>query len=322
MSSAARRRARSRRRSTSRPPEDLLRHYPRRYYERGELDRSLGVTGRRAGHAAGPGRRRSRPARSGRSSHKTDITVTDGTGTLLVTFFNRRYLAKTLPTGRRDRAGRRGRAVQARAAAQAASRSRWTLTACSPKAGMLMPVYPATRALADLVDPQGDPGGPRHGRRCRRPCRTSLRDARGLIGLDQALRWVHALEDRRQVGRAVDRLRFDEAFVLQVVLAQRRRLAALEPATPRVARDRGLLRGVLTRQPPVPPHRGSARGRCAQLADDLAHPVPAAPVAAGRGGLGKDGRGAAGDAHRGGRRRPGRAARPDRGARPAAREVD
>src|ERR1700733_12535223 len=75
---------------------DLLRHYPRRYYERGQLSNLAELrVGEQVtlqvkvvsvkGHQIRP------------KLHKTDITVTDETGGRLVaTFFNRHYLAKVL----------------------------------------------------------------------------------------------------------------------------------------------------------------------------------------------------------------------------------
>ncbi|HNM98219.1 MAG TPA: ATP-dependent DNA helicase RecG, partial [Marmoricola sp.] len=45
--------------------------------------------------------------------------------------------------------------------------------------------------------------------------------------------WIHAPDDQRQLGAAKKRLKYDEAFVAQVVLAQRRRLMASQPAAPR-----------------------------------------------------------------------------------------
>ena len=108
--------------------------------------------------------------------------------------------------------------------------------------------------------------------------------------------------------------------MLQAALAQRRRAAAALPATPRPAERRAACRG-LRRQAAVHAHRGPARRR----ADDLRRPGPRppdAPAAAGRGRLGQDGGRAAGDAPGGRRRRAGRAAGPDRGARAAALPVD
>src|SRR3954454_19932507 len=77
---------------------DLLRHYPRRYFERGELtDLATLVVGQHANlqvKVVEISAHQMRP-----KLHKTDLTLTDGTGTLLVTFFNRRFLTKTLSEG-------------------------------------------------------------------------------------------------------------------------------------------------------------------------------------------------------------------------------
>jgi ATP-dependent DNA helicase RecG len=217
---------------------DLLRHYPRRYYERGELtDLSELRLGEQVTIQVKVVKVQAHQLRP--KLHKTDLTVTDGTGTLLVTFFNRRYLPKVLEPGTEI------------VVAGEVERFRNKLQLKQPEiaiegdrlledVGMLMPVYPATKALPswsirktlrtalEMVDvPETLPA--------------DLRKARGLTGLPQALRWIHRPEDRAQVAMAQKRLRYDEAFVLQVVLAQRRMFAALEPATPRAPRAGGVL---------------------------------------------------------------------------------
>jgi ATP-dependent DNA helicase RecG len=217
---------------------DLLRHYPRRYYERGEL---ADLSTLRAGdqvtlqvQVAKITGRQIRPKLS-----KTDLTVTDASGgSLLVTFFNRRYLERQLVVGDTvvlagevERFGKRLQLKQPEVNLD---------TDVDDVAGTLMPVYPATRGLQSW--------------QIRKAIRTALpmvdvpdvvpeplRKQRGLVGIDEALRGIHMPEAWSQVNRAQARLRYDEAFLLQVVLAQRRALAALEPTTPRTPRDDGLL---------------------------------------------------------------------------------
>ena len=64
---------------------------------------------------------------------------------------------------------------------------------------------------------------------------------RTLVPGQQALRWIHRPENWHELVEAQRRLRFEEAFVVQTVLAQRRaRLSALD-ARPRTGRDGGLL---------------------------------------------------------------------------------
>jgi ATP-dependent DNA helicase RecG len=69
----------------------------------------------------------------------------------------------------------------------------------------------------------------------------ALRTDRDLIGLTQALRWIHRPDDHRQLGAARKRLKFDEAFVTQTVLARRRAEHRSDPATPRPGSTGGLL---------------------------------------------------------------------------------
>ncbi len=108
-------------------------------------------------------------------------------------------------------------------------------------AGALVPIYPATakvstfvlqrcvRTVLDVVDVGADPLPP------------EVREPRALPGLLEALRGIHAPGGWPDVTRATSRLKWDEAFVLQVVLAQRRAAVRSAPAVPRVPRTDGVL---------------------------------------------------------------------------------
>ena len=63
----------------------------------------------------------------------------------------------------------------------------------------------------------------------------------GVLPFEHALTAVHQPTDRRQAEIGIQRLRFDEAFGIQLAMAQRRRELAAEPATPRPKRHDGLL---------------------------------------------------------------------------------
>ena len=142
--------------------EDLLRHYPRRYYERGEL---TDLSGLRAGEQATV--QATVASVSGRQLraklHKLDVVVTDGHRRLTLTFFNKRYLDKMLPPG----------TEALFAGTVEAFRGRLTLT--NPEvsvgddadsfAGGLLPVYPATAKLASWAVAKSV----RHRARPRRP---------------------------------------------------------------------------------------------------------------------------------------------------------
>jgi ATP-dependent DNA helicase RecG len=105
----------------------------------------------------------------------------------------------------------------------------------------LLPIYPATAgvpspklqaaiALAlDLVDdvPELLPD--------------EVRRAHDFVPARQALQWLHRPDSWAEKGAAEKRLRFDEAFVTQTVLAQRRAALMALDAQPRTGRDGGLL---------------------------------------------------------------------------------
>jgi ATP-dependent DNA helicase RecG len=230
--------------------EDLLRHYPRRYYERGELtDLSRLAPGDlvtvQATVASVTGHR-VRP-----KLHKTDVVITDGRSRVTVTFFNQPYRERLLAAGQEVFFAGKVEVF----------RGRVTLT--NPEvavgddaeefAGGLIPVYPATaglpswrlskavRVVVDVVlaDPGAFPD----------PVPAEQRLRRGLLSLGDALRTVHRPDTRDDVSRARRRLRYDEAFVLQIILARRRAETAALPATPRPSAGGGLLEAFDARLP-------------------------------------------------------------------------
>ena len=77
--------------------------------------------------------------------------------------------------------------------------------------------------------------------RVREPVPQDLREARGLPDRRTALDLVHRPLLTEDASRGLHRLKYDEAFVLQTILAQRRRAAEAELATPRRPRPGGLL---------------------------------------------------------------------------------
>jgi ATP-dependent DNA helicase RecG len=261
---------------------DLLRHYPRRYYERGELaDLSTLRAGDQVTLQVQVAKVTGRQIRAKLS--KTDLTVTDATGgSLLVTFFNRRYLERQLEVGSTvvlagevELFGKRLQLKQPEVNLDAD---------VDDVAGRLMPIYPATKGLQswqirkairtalEMIDsPDAIP--------------QSLRRERGLVGLDEALRGIHQPADWPQVQRARARLRFDEAFLLQVVLAQRRALAAMEPTTPRAPRGDGLLAAFDATLPFT--LTAGQREVSEQLFADLASPEPMHRLLQGEVGSGK-----------------------------------
>src|SRR5260221_3024280 len=112
----------------------------------------------------------------------------------------------------------------------------------------MIPVYPAAKEITswqiaaavrvalDVLDIQD-------------PMPQAIMERHGLCGLADALRGVHRPIDWADVRRSRDRLKWDEAFLLQTVLAQRRVAATADSAPPLPRMPRGLLDTVHSRPP-------------------------------------------------------------------------
>jgi ATP-dependent DNA helicase RecG len=226
---------------------DLLAHYPRRYAERGEL---TSLTELREGDyatvLAEVASVTNRQMRNRRGSIM-EVVVTDGAGRLSLTFFghgNQSWRAKDLPPG--TRALFSGQVSNFRGKRQLAQPEYEVLGAgaagarAAEYAAELIPIYPATARIAswriadsikillDVLDWPDD------------PLPADLRAREHLASYADALRGIHRPADRADVRRSRTRLKWDEALVLQVALAQRRRAAADYSAIPRPVATGGL----------------------------------------------------------------------------------
>jgi ATP-dependent DNA helicase RecG len=261
---------------------DLLRHYPRRYFEQGELtDLSELRPGEQVTLQVQVVKVSAHQIRP--KLHKTDVTVTDGTGKLVATFFNQKYLPKVLEEGRAIMLAGEVEVFRGKLQLKQPDIA-LDAKGLVEDAGKVVPVYPATKAVqswalrrailhalevVDIAETLPD----------------DLRVRRKLMGRADALRAIHDPEDLGQVRRAKERLRYDEAFVLQVVLAQRRNLLAMEPAKPRAARPGGLLEAFDASLPFE--LTAGQREVGAQLLADLASELPMHRLLQGEVGSGK-----------------------------------
>jgi ATP-dependent DNA helicase RecG len=106
-----------------------------------------------------------------------------------------------------------------------------------------------------------------------------------LISDDQAVRWIHHPDDYVQLGAAKKRLKYDEAFVTQTVLARRRALLRASPGMPRPGRDGGIL-ATFDARLPFTLTEGQVRvGK--EIADELAAAHPMHRLLQGEVGSGK-----------------------------------
>ncbi len=273
---------------------DLLHHYPRRYSRRGELTNLASLAeGEQVTVSAEVLSVSSRPMR-GRKGSLLEVEVTDGTGRLTLTFFNQAWRKRDLHPGRVGLFA--GKVGSYRGRRQLAHPD-YVLFADEDAAITdedgpeflrdFVPVYPATGkvpswtigrcirlaleqvALADIGD----------------PIPAQVREAEELLPLGQALRLIHLPESESDIERARRRLRFDEAWIVQVVLAQRRHHQSRMPAKPRPAAADGLV-AALHRRLPFALTAGQ-RAVIEQFDADLAAPHPMHRLLQGEVGSGK-----------------------------------
>jgi ATP-dependent DNA helicase RecG len=232
---------------------DLLHHYPRRYAQRGELTDLAGLRdGEHVTVFAQVAKVSSRRMQH-RRGKLLEVTVTDGSAQLKLAFFNKvEFWERQLVPGRHGMFA--GRVSVYNGKRQLAHPECKLLGAdeagkAAEYAAELIPLYPASKDFSSwdiekcvrlVLDTLGEVDD---------PLPAAVRERHHLIGLAAALRGIHRPADLAEVSRSRTRLKWDEAFVLQSVLAQRRLAAAALPATARPLRDGGLLAAFDTRLP-------------------------------------------------------------------------
>jgi ATP-dependent DNA helicase RecG len=227
---------------------DLLSYYPRRYDKRGELTDLAGL--REGDYVTVQVEVASTSVRkmNNRSGSIFEAVVTDGRGKLTLTFFGRGrqdWRQQELHPGVRGLFS--GQVSSFRGKRQLTHPEYELLGSGSSKAraaefaNELIPVYRATaqmqswkiadsvRVALDVLDVPDD------------PLPAPVRSRHGLCGYADALRGIHRPVDEADVSRSKTRLKWDEAFALQVLLAQRRLAAASYSAIPRPPVAGGLL---------------------------------------------------------------------------------
>jgi ATP-dependent DNA helicase RecG len=225
---------------------ELLRHYPRRYEQRGELTDLADL--RDGEHVTVLAQIKAVTTRAmrNRRGKLTEVTVTDGYGTLTLAFFRQPWREKELKpglhglfAGQVSSYGRKRQLIHPDCELLGETDPGTELAA--EHAAEIIPVYPATsqlsswkiakaiRTVLDTLDIADD------------PLPAAVRDRYGLLNQVAALHGIHRPVEFADIKRAKLRLKWDEAFVLQAVLAQRRRAEDALPATPRIPRAGGLL---------------------------------------------------------------------------------
>ncbi|MFC9160751.1 ATP-dependent DNA helicase RecG [Streptomyces fungicidicus] len=230
---------------------DLLHHYPRRYEERGQLthladlpmDEHVTVVAQVADARLHTFASAKAPRGKGQ---RLEVTITDGSGRLQLVFFGagvHKPHKELLPGTRAMFAGKVSvfnRRVQLAHPAYELLRGDAEETV-ETWAGALIPIYPATAKLESWKIGKALQTVLPSAQEAVDPLPESLRAGRGLVGLPEALLKIHRPHTKADVEDARARLKWDEAFVLQVALARRRHADAQLPAVARRPKPDGLL---------------------------------------------------------------------------------
>jgi ATP-dependent DNA helicase RecG len=201
---------------------DLLRHYPRRYIDRSAVEHVGDLRiGQRATVIARVQRTFKRLTR--RRQSMVTVTISDGTGALDLTFFNQPWAAGIYKEGLEVAVS--GTVTRYRGRLQLTNQEAEILGGEERDlvhTGRITPVHRAsegvtTRTIRELVYAAlerlptiADPMPP------------DLIASEQLQDLDTALRRVHFPDDADQLARAVERLKFDELFTLELGVAFRK----------------------------------------------------------------------------------------------------
>ena len=255
---------------------DLVRYFPRRYAERGEL---TDIAGLEIGeHATVMARVLSFNERRMRQKRGwiSEVVITDGSRTMDCTFFNQPHHKKSLPPG--TNALFAGKVSMYRNKLQLTNPDYQLLTEDTDDEAVdkftgLIAVYPAAASiqswqiakcvrqalsmLDDIEDPMPE----------------EIRVRRGFDNYDDAIRKIHTATDWAGVQVAKNRLKWDEAMAVQLALAQRRHRAVARPA-PECARREDGMRAAFDKRLPFTLTAGQQEVGEAIAADlELAHPM-------------------------------------------------
>ncbi len=195
---------------------DLLFHYPRRYVDRTReariADLAPGEEGMFVGEVQSISSRRVRGGRA-----MVEARVTDGSGTMKVTFFNQGWRERQLPIG--TRAVFYGKVDEFRGARQLTNP---VVDLVGDRTGRILPIYPqsekaklSTWELADWVAESLRRIAPRG---LADPVPVTVLDAHDLIGRQDAMAAIHAPESMGHMTKARSRLVFDELLRVQLAL--------------------------------------------------------------------------------------------------------
>ncbi|MEI5526136.1 ATP-dependent DNA helicase RecG [Streptomyces brasiliscabiei] len=242
---------------------DLLHHYPRRYEERGQLthladlpmDEHVTVVAQVADARLHSFASAKAPRGKGQ---RLEVTITDGSGRLQLVFFGNGVHkphkdllpgTRALFSGKVSVFNRRLQLAHPAYELLRGDDASETAETVDTWAGALIPIYPATAKLESWKLAKAVQTVLPRAQEAVDPLPDSLREGRGLAALPEALLKIHRPQTKADIESARDRLKWDEAFVLQVALARRRHADAQLPAVARRPAPDGLLTAFDARLP-------------------------------------------------------------------------
>ncbi|GAA4425307.1 ATP-dependent DNA helicase RecG [Actinokineospora soli] len=274
---------------------DLLRHYPRRYAERGQLTDIAGLeVGEHVTVMAQVTSVNKRQMRTKRGS-LVEVVITDGKRSLECAFFNQPWHMDRLRPGMMALFA--GKVTAFRTKLQLANPDYQLLEAedgsgdlpaaqvVEEFAGGMIPVYPATariqswqiaKCVGQTLDMLSDVDD---------PMPEELRERLGLSGLEDAVRAIHRPADQAALQVARHRLKWDEALAVQIALARRRTAAHAGPSPECPVKSGGIL-DAFDERLPFTLTAGQAEVGAA-IAEDLAQRHPMNRLLQGEVGSGK-----------------------------------
>lgn len=233
---------------------DLLSHYPRRYARRGELTALDRLPINENVTIVAEVRKTTLRQMKARKGSILEVSITDGVGFVSLTFFNQAWREPILKPGVRGIFAGKISLYQDHLQLAHPTYTLFnednpederTADALSAEAKRIaeqpIPIYPASATVTsmalqksielvlDALDGAEDPV----------PAAVAI--DRGLLAFDRALELIHRPNVDRDWLRARDSLRYQEAFVMQTALLQRRLAAHALKAAPRLAKPGGFL---------------------------------------------------------------------------------
>ena len=223
---------------------DLVRHYPRRYEQRGALTDlgSLEI----GDHVTVQAEVRSfkNLKNKSKAGSRQEVIIGDGTGQLTLMFFNQHWREKDLKPGRRGLfSGQISVFNNKRQLTHPEYQLLDDLTQVNAEdyTEALLPVYPATSKIQSWTIERAISSALTKIEDIPDPIDVSFRKDHNLLDLVTALKLIHQPANQIELEQAIARLKWDEALVLQLLLARERKELENAPAQPRIVKPDGLL---------------------------------------------------------------------------------